>query len=71
MMKVHGVGARASGDGGSGEQAVPVVKRVRQLHVAGAVVRKRAVSSSSSFPNALDGLCTGHLSRSLDCTLKR
>lgn len=66
MMEVHGAGPRAGGDGGSGEQAGPGVKRARQLHATGVVVRKRAVSSASSFPDALDGLCTGHLSRSLN-----
>lgn len=63
---MHGAdaGGRASGDGG--RQAGPAVKRTRQLHAAGAVVRERAVSSSSSFPEGLDGLGAGHLSRSLN-----
>lgn len=67
MMEVHGIGAspRTGGHGGGGEQARPGVERPRQLHAAGVVARKRAVSSSSGFPDTLDGLCTGHLSRNL------
>lgn len=65
-----GVSARASGDGGSGEQAGPGVEGPRQLHAAGVVGRKRAVSSSPSFPRVLDGLCTGHLSSCLNHTWK-
>lgn len=68
MVEVYSTTAspRAGGDGGSGEQAGPVVERARQLHAAGVVARERTISStSSSFPNALDGLCTGHLSSSL------
>lgn len=63
VVEVHGTGAhpRTRGDGGSAEQARPV-EGARQLHAAGAVSRERAVSSSSSFPDTLDGLCTGHLS---------
>lgn len=70
MVEVYGTSAspRAGGDCGSGEQARPVVEGARQLHAAGVVARKRAVSSSSSLPNALDGLCTGHLSSSLNNT---
>lgn len=71
MVEVSGSGAspRAGGDAGSGEQAGPVVEGPRQLHAAGVVARKRAVSSaSSSFPDILDGLCTGHLSSSLNHT---
>lgn len=69
MLEVHRTGAspRAGGDGG-GEQARPVVEGPRQLHAAGVVARKGAVSSSSGLPGALDGLCTGHLSRSLNHT---
>lgn len=68
-MEVHWTDAnpRAGGDCGSGEQAGPRVERARQLHAA-RVGRKRDVSSSSSVPDALDGLCTGHLSRSLNHT---
>lgn len=72
VVEVHGTvaSARASGDGGSGDQAGPGVEGARQLHAAGVVARKRAVSSSSSLPGALDGLCTSHLSRSLYHTWK-
>lgn len=63
VVEVHGVGAHpgARGDDGSVEQARPV-EGPRQLHAAGAVTREGAVSSSSGFPDTLDGLCTGHLS---------
>lgn len=69
MMEVHGADAspKAGGDCGGGEQAGPCVKWARQLHAAG-VASKGDVSSSSSVPDALDGLCTGHLSRSLNHT---
>lgn len=72
MVEVYGTGAspRAGGDGGSGEQARPAVEGARQLHAAGVVARKRAVSSSSGFPDTLDGLCTGHLSSRLNHTQK-
>ncbi len=69
VVEVHGTGAgpRAGGDGGSGEQAGPGVEGARQLHATGAVARKRVVSgSSSSFPDVLDGLRSGHLSRILN-----
>lgn len=66
MVEVYstGTGPRARGDGGGRDQAGPGVKGAGQLHVAGAAARKRAVSSSSGFPDVLDGLCTGHLSSS-------
>lgn len=64
MLEVYGTSPGAIGDGGRGEQAGPRVEMLRQLHAAGVVARKGSVSSSS-FPNALDGLCTGHLSSSL------
>lgn len=70
MMEVHGTGAssRAGGDGGCGEKTRPVGEGARQLHAAGVVARKRSICSTSSFPNILDGLCTGHLSSSLNNT---
>lgn len=72
LREVHWTNANpgAGGDCGGGEQAGPRVERARQLHAAG-VGRKRDVSSSSSsssVPDALDGLRTGHLSRSLNHT---
>lgn len=68
VVVLNGIGPRprASGDSGSGEQAGPSVEGPRQLHAAGVVGRKRAVSSSPGFPHILDGLCTGHLSRCLN-----
>lgn len=67
MVQVYGTGTspRASGDCGSGEQAGPGVEGAWQLHAAAVVARKRAVTSPSSLPDTLDGLCTGHLSGSL------
>lgn len=59
---------RRAGAGGD-EQAGPVVKRGSiQLHAADVVARKGPVSCSCSFPDALDGGCTSHLSRSLETT---
>lgn len=58
----------ATGATGDGGQAGPGVEGARQLHSAGAVAETRAVSSASSFPDALNGLCTGHLSGSLNHT---
>lgn len=70
MVQVYGTSTspRASGDCGSGDQAGPRVDGARQLHVAGVVARKRAVSSPSCLPDTLDGLCTSHLSGSLNHT---
>lgn len=67
VMAVHGAGARP-GAGGGGEQTRP---GTRQLHAAGVVAGKRSIRSSSRFSNALDGLCTGHLSSSCVCVWLR
>lgn len=58
--------ARTAGDGGGGgEQTGPGVEGARELHAAGVVAWKGAISPSSSFPYALDGLCKGHISSRL------
>lgn len=61
MMELHGTvaGPRADGDGSRAEQSRP----------AGVVLRKKTISSNSSFPNTLNGFCTGHLKRNLDYLL--
>lgn len=63
VVMVDGTDAspRAGGDGGGGEQAGPGFDGPRQPHAAG-------VPSSPGFPDTLDGLCTGHLSSSLNHT---
>lgn len=61
--------ARTAGDGGGGgEQTGPGVEGARELHAAGVVAWKGAISPSSSFPYALDGLCKGHISSRLNHT---
>jgi len=67
VTAVYGSGPRAKG--GSGEQAGTAVEGAGQLHAACVVMGKRLVSSSSSsFPNTLNGLCACHLSSRLKHT---
>lgn len=61
-VEVYGASAWASNgsDVIGGEQAGPGVEGARQLHVADVVTWEVDVYSSSGFPSALNGLCSGH-----------
>lgn len=67
--EVRGASAGGAGGGGAGGHAGhagPAAAGGAQLHAAGVVAGQRPTSCSCSFPDALHGHCTGHLSGGLE-----